>query len=151
MSLPGTYILLNKPSSQCSCLENPRDRGAWWAAVSGVTQSRTRLKWLSSSSKQIGLSKFTLLLYTPKPEIDTSQWRLFVWTPMVIKYTLCFFSSWILSVEQECPESLREHSYFKAFRLFPNTSLEDLAFTLVFWLLAFPLSQWELLLSDATL
>ena len=29
---------------QCSCLENPRDRGASWAAVHGVTQSRTRLK-----------------------------------------------------------------------------------------------------------
>ena len=35
---------------QCSCLENPRDEGAWWAAVSGVTQSRTQLKRLSSSS-----------------------------------------------------------------------------------------------------
>jgi len=35
---------------QCSCLENPRDGGAWWAAVYGVTQNRTRLKWLSSSS-----------------------------------------------------------------------------------------------------
>ena len=35
---------------QCSCLENPRDRGAWWAAVYGVAQSRTRLKWLSDSS-----------------------------------------------------------------------------------------------------
>ena len=35
---------------QCSCLENPRDGGARWAAVYGVTQSRTRLKWLSSSS-----------------------------------------------------------------------------------------------------
>ena len=35
---------------QCSCLENPRDRGASWAAVYGVTQSWTRLKWLSSSS-----------------------------------------------------------------------------------------------------
>ena len=35
---------------QCSYLENPRDGGAWWAAVSGVTQSRTWLKWLSSSS-----------------------------------------------------------------------------------------------------
>ena len=32
---------------QCSCLENPRDGEAWWAAVYGVTQSRTRLKWLS--------------------------------------------------------------------------------------------------------
>ena len=36
---------------QCSCLENPRDRGAWWAAISGVAQSRTRVKWLSSSSR----------------------------------------------------------------------------------------------------
>ena len=36
---------------QCSCLENPRDGGAWWAAVYGVAQSRTRLKWLSSSSQ----------------------------------------------------------------------------------------------------
>ena len=32
---------------QCSCLENLRDGGAWWAAVCGVTQSQTRLKWLS--------------------------------------------------------------------------------------------------------
>ena len=35
---------------QYSCLGNPRDRGAWWAAVCGVTQSRTRLKQLSSNS-----------------------------------------------------------------------------------------------------
>ena len=35
---------------QCSCLENPRDSGAWWAAVYGVAQSQTWLKWLSSSS-----------------------------------------------------------------------------------------------------
>ena len=34
---------------QCSCLENPRDGRAWWAAVYGVAQSRTRLKWLSSN------------------------------------------------------------------------------------------------------
>ena len=35
---------------QCSCLENPRDGGAWWAAIYGVPQSWTRLKRLSSSS-----------------------------------------------------------------------------------------------------
>ena len=35
---------------QCSCLENPRNGGAWWAAVYGVAQSRTQLKQLSSSS-----------------------------------------------------------------------------------------------------
>ena len=38
---------------QCSCLENPRDRGAWWAAIYGVAQSRTRLKRLSSSSRYL--------------------------------------------------------------------------------------------------
>ena len=54
---------------QCSCLENPRDGGAWWAAIYGVAQSQTRLKQLSSSSSrkqgqdflsvlsQIGLTK----------------------------------------------------------------------------------------------
>ena len=35
---------------ECSCLENPRDGGAWWAAVYGVPQSQTRLKRLSNSS-----------------------------------------------------------------------------------------------------
>ena len=38
---------------QCSCLENPRDREAWWAAIYGVAQSRTQLKRLSSSSSDI--------------------------------------------------------------------------------------------------
>ena len=42
---------------QCSCLENPRNRGAWWAAVSGVAQSRTRLKQLSSSSSNRGKTR----------------------------------------------------------------------------------------------
>ena len=37
-------------SLQCSCLENPGDGRAWWAAVCGAAQYRTRLKWLSSSS-----------------------------------------------------------------------------------------------------
>ena len=39
---------------QCSCLEDPRGGGAWWAAVYGVAQSRTRLKRLSSSSSSLG-------------------------------------------------------------------------------------------------
>ena len=46
---------------QCSCLENPRDGGAWWAAVYGVAQSRTRLKRLSSSSS----SKVTITDLVP--------------------------------------------------------------------------------------
>ena len=43
----------NGNTLQCSCLENPRDGGAWWAAVSGVAQNQTRLKRLSSSSSSI--------------------------------------------------------------------------------------------------
>ena len=45
---------------QCSCLENPRDRGAWWAVVYGVAQSRTRLKLLSSSSSSMAIFSFLL-------------------------------------------------------------------------------------------
>ena len=40
---------------QCSCLENPKEGGAWWAAVYGVAQSRTRLKQLSSSTSSVTL------------------------------------------------------------------------------------------------
>ena len=49
---------------QCSCLENPRDRGAWWAAVYGVVQSWTWLMWLSSSmyNHKINVCKLTSFL-----------------------------------------------------------------------------------------
>ena len=49
--------------SSGSCLENPRDGGAWWAAVSGVTQSQARLKRLSSSSS-IPLCVFIYFIYS---------------------------------------------------------------------------------------
>ena len=48
---------------QCSCLENPRDGGAWWAAVYGVAQSRTRLKRLSSVVFQDYVEKY-LTIYS---------------------------------------------------------------------------------------
>ena len=43
---------------QCSCLENPRGGGAWWASVYGVAQSWTRLKRLSSSSRNVHTKTF---------------------------------------------------------------------------------------------
>ena len=49
---------------QHSCLENPRDVGAWWTAVYGVAQSRTRLKRLSSSSSSMP----TTLVYIHSPD-----------------------------------------------------------------------------------
>ena len=56
---------------QCSCLENPRDGGVWWAAVSGVAQSRTRLKQLSSSS-----SIYIYLEKAMAPYSSTLAWRI---------------------------------------------------------------------------
>ena len=48
-----------------TCLENPRDGGAWWATVYGVARSRTRLTWLSSSNGSLSLkSKLRRSLYT---------------------------------------------------------------------------------------
>ena len=48
---------------QCSCLENPRDGGAWWAAIYGIAQSQTQLKRLSSSSSSILNSNRLLINY----------------------------------------------------------------------------------------
>ena len=47
---------------QCSCLENLRNGGAWWAAVYGVAQSRTWLKWLSSSRHVFRASQVALMV-----------------------------------------------------------------------------------------
>ena len=65
----------NGNSLQYSCLENPRDRGAWWAAIHGVTQSWTQLKQLSSSSslEAEGTCKTVLLFpHSPVSEISTT-------------------------------------------------------------------------------
>ena len=51
---------------QCSCLENPRDGGAWWAAIYGVAQSRTRLTWLSSSSSNPRPSQIHITCFAHK-------------------------------------------------------------------------------------
>ena len=60
---------------QCSCLENPRDGGAWWAAVYGVAQSQTQLKWLSSSNSSTlkRSHAHTYTLSPPNPEAGHRQ------------------------------------------------------------------------------
>ena len=57
---------------QCSSMENPRDGGAWWAAVSRVAQSRTRLKRLSSSnsSSSSGIPHFKTKILTKYEEVQ---------------------------------------------------------------------------------
>ena len=59
---------------QCSCLENLRDGGAWWAAIDGVAQSRTRLKRLSRSSSRLLLMEHQLSqVFGVKPNLLFSQ------------------------------------------------------------------------------
>ena len=63
---------------QCSCLENPRDGGAWWAAVSGVAQSQTWPKWLSSSSSSMEFMQIFVEnsnLYQPRHSKPPKQAR----------------------------------------------------------------------------
>ena len=60
---------------QCSCLENPRDGGAWWAAVSGVSQSWTRLKQLSSSSSSSNIVIYGVYMgYRPNQNDYSHLW-----------------------------------------------------------------------------
>ena len=77
---------------QCSCLENPRDRGAWWAAIYGVTQSRTQLKWLSSSSMQNTLP----LIIAPNFSLKRKK-KLMSVNINWLKYIICVW--WFLNSE----------------------------------------------------
>ena len=67
---------------QCSCLENPRDGGAWWAAIYGVSQSQTRLKRLSSSSSSIQKPDevFPSTLFCVLKDWLFVQWEYFLWS-----------------------------------------------------------------------
>ena len=58
---------------QCSCLENPRDGEAWWAAVYGVAQGRTRPKRLSSSSSEVKVKLLSLVRLFATPWTVTYQ------------------------------------------------------------------------------
>ena len=85
---------------QCSCLENPRDGGAWWAAVYGVAQSRTQLKRLSSSSSSMAkwLQSWTsqlfvmFLFYTmlPLAKLQMQSKKIFF---NIKRYLICFLQS----------------------------------------------------------
>ena len=59
---------------QCSCLENLKDRGTWWAAVYGVTQSWTRLKRLRGSFLMVSYSWALLIQYSLFKRITMKIW-----------------------------------------------------------------------------
>ena len=114
---------------QYSCLENPKDSRAWWAAVCGVTQSRTWLKWLSSSSINIWYLFFSVsdLLYFVLQFLDpfTSQqmaqfhsfygWVIFhsihVPHPLNLFHTPCWWMCWNKFISM-C-KKLRGPTYFE--------------------------------------
>ena len=91
---------------QCSCLENPRDRGAQWAAICGVTQSRTQLKRLGNSSRRINYmyknssgvllgNKLNILQYFVYSGLPVSFIRVFQFSACEIS---CMFSQIYLKV-----------------------------------------------------
>ena len=109
---------------QCSCLENPRDRGAWWAAFYGVAQSQTRLKRLSSSSSS-----------------SSSMWNghncMVVWRFFGIAFLWDWSENWLvaqlmnppamqetwvwsLGWEDPLEEGMATHSSFLAWRILMN-------------------------------
>ena len=70
--MPGFVLQEGKGNPlQCSCLENPRDGGAWWAAVYEVAKSRTQLKRLSSSSSRLFKSFEVTVLIRPFTNKDS--------------------------------------------------------------------------------
>ena len=91
---------------QCSCLENPRDRGAQWAAIYGATQSRTQLKRLGNSSRRINYmyknssgvlsgNKLNILQYFVYSGLPVSFIRVFQFSACEIS---CMFSQIYLKV-----------------------------------------------------
>ena len=93
----------NSNPLQCSCLENPWDGGAWWAAVYGVAQSWTLLKLLSSNSSSIRTWK------RPKCP-STKEWMKKVWYVHVPIYNVVVLShrkewNWIICREMDGPRT----------------------------------------------
>ena len=61
---------------QYSCLENPVDRGSWWAAVFGVAQSQAQLKRLSSSSNLPSLTYIMRMVFLQlEQEVNSPKWK----------------------------------------------------------------------------
>ena len=92
---------------QCSCLESPRDVGAWWAAVYGVAQSQTRLKQLSSSRHILGILKdFPLVAQMVKclPTMRETQVRSLGWEDPLEKEMATHSSilAWKIPWTEEC-------------------------------------------------
>ena len=89
----------NSNPLQCSCLENPRDSGAWWAAVYGVAQSQRRLKQLSSSSRVL-ICKMGIL-HSANLFIQEVECRLCALSSVAHTATSCFLERWVSKAPRE--------------------------------------------------
>ena len=86
---------------QCSCLENPKDRGAWWAAIYGVAQSRTRLKRLSSSSNS------SILFDTAvEPCYNTTSIEKRFQSLHILTNTFNFLVFWLIAIKMDTQQHL---------------------------------------------
>ena len=125
---------------QCFCLENPRDGGAWWAAVSGVAQSQTRLKWLSSSSSSFYMywetRKLVWSLYCDIRLIAV-VWN---WTCDIFMVCLCIFHRCTLSGWGSSPlHNLLSVFMKKSCWILPMFFLHPLGW----WCVFYPLHYWH--------
>ena len=111
---------------QCSCLENPRDGRAWWAALYGVAQSRTRLKWLSSSTVELQFCvSFNL----------TAKWSSYIYVLYAFFFRLFSIIGYYRESggPQSCPAICDPMDY---------TVREILQARILEWI-AFPFSRWS--------
>ena len=118
-SIPGSRRSSGEGNSyplEYSCLENPRDRGAWWAALYGVAQSRTRLKRLSSSSSN--RVTFTCTFFFSSPFLVNA-----CSSPKVV--LLCFWTV-VLEKTLEVPWTARKSNQSILKAVSPEYSLEGL-------------------------
>ena len=134
---------------QCSCLENPRDGGAWWAAISGVAQNWTRLKQLSSSSKRTvrwgetlrgevlqggGVKGFLDSGHNWDPgnrgedmtrKLDLGVWRLTAHKKCLQRFLFNMYLSWVRVI------FIKKWAHTKHFCFFWNIQVKD-----IFWFTA---------------
>ena len=104
-SLSGTGEGNGNPL-QCSCLENPRDGGAWWAAIYGVPQSQTRPKRLSSSSSRLFIERISFCL---KIHCRTDQTSVDI-TELFLVFISLSFNNGIVVIFLKCPCILKIHT-----------------------------------------
>ena len=107
---------------QCSCLQNPRDRGAWWAAVHGVAQSQTRLQRLTSSSSSSSVESLSHVRIFVTPWTEARQSSLSITSSRsllrLLSIQLVMPSNFLIL----CHPLLLLSSIFPSIRVFTNES-----------------------------